>query len=364
MVFAVIAEFNPFHKGHKYLIDTVKRDGDFAIAVMSGNYVQRGDFAILSKWDRAKNALDNGFDLIVELPTPFAIKSAEGFAQSSVSIINSLGCVDSIAFGAENKNLEQLKSIANLLLDKKTHLLIEKELKNGSSYPRARSKVINSTILNTPNNILAVEYIKALKCQSSKINAVPVKRIGKPHDSMECDLLPSATFIRSTMKGLDNVCSISNCELAILAKLRTMSREDFLEIEDVSEGLENRIFEAVKTAKSLVQLWDNIKCKRYTHSRIRRIILRCYLDIFKDQWTEVPYVKILGFNEKGQALMREIKKNCSLPIVQKFSDRSNLDDYGKSLMDKESICTDLFALGFNPILDCAMEMTKSIVKSE
>lgn len=364
MVFAVVAEFNPFHKGHKHLIDTVKHDGDFVVAVMSGNFVQRGDFSVLSKWNRAETALQNGVDLVVELPTPFAIKSAEGFAHSGVSIINSLGCVDKIVFGAENDNISELENVAALLLDNKTNTLIDNELKKGVSYPVARKKAVDSTVLDTPNNILAVEYIKAVKRLNSNIECVPVKRIGNGHDSMNCGDFPSATFIRSQMKNDSNISLMENCQLAVLSKLRTMSKEDFLEIEDVGEGLENRIFESVKTAKNLTELYDNIKCKRYTHSRIRRIILRSYLGIKKNDWDDIPYIKVLGFNESGKKLMKQIKACCKLPIVQKYSDRNILDKYGKSLIDKECICTDLHALGFNPVVNCGLEMTKSIVKSE
>lgn len=364
MVFAVVAEFNPFHKGHKHLIDTVKKDGDFVIAVMSGNFVQRGDFAILTKWDRARTALQNGVDLVIELPTPFAIKSAEGFAYSGVSIINSLGCVDKIAFGTENDNIFELENVAELLLDEKTNRMIDEELKKGMSYPSARKKVANSPVLDTPNNILAVEYIKALKNLNSHIQCIPVKRIGNGHDSMETGHFPSATFLRSQMKNDVNVCLMENCQSAVLSKLRTMTKEEFLEIEDVGEGLENRIVQALKTSKSVPELYDSIKCKRYTHSRIRRIILRSYLNIKKEDWQHIPYIKILGFNENGKNLMKQIKSSCNLPIVQKFSDRKSLNDYGKSLIDKECVCTDLYALGFEPILDCGLEMTKSIVKSE
>ena len=346
----IICEFNPFHKGHKYLIDSVKNNG-CVICVMSGNFVQRGEFAVYNKFDRCKTALENGADLVIELPTPYSLMSAEGFAKAGVEILEKTGIVDEIAFGAECKDVEKLKEIADKI--DKSQELIKKEMKKGISYPAARKNVIGSDLLDTPNNILAVEYIRQtiLPCKA-------IKRIGKGHDTD--DSLYSASAIRQTMNQVD-ICSMNNCEKAILSKLRCMTSDDFAKIEDVNEGLENRIYECVRNACSINELYDSIKTKRYTHSRIRRIILKSYLDITKEYSKDVPYIRILGFNEKGKELLSQMKKNAKLPIISRYSDTQKLDSFGKKLFELECHCTDLYNLGYKVPLPCGTEQKSQIV---
>ncbi|MGN1123094.1 MAG: nucleotidyltransferase family protein, partial [Eubacterium sp.] len=288
MSVGIICEFNPFHKGHRHLIDTVKNDKSIAdntvICIMSGNFVQRGELAICDKFTRAKTAIENGADLVIELPCIYSLMSAEGFAKYSVQILESTGVVDMLAFGAECDDISRLKATAAEIESKKEEII--REMKSGVSYPTARKNVISNDILDYPNNILAIEYIK-----HTSLPCTAVKRIGKGHDTD--DNLYSASAIRNQM-SLDDICSLKNCEKAVLARLRTMSREDFSKIEDVTEGLENRIYEAVKSSLSLDELYDSIKTKRYTHSRIRRIILKAYLGITEDYIFDAPYIRILG----------------------------------------------------------------------
>lgn len=300
----IICEFNPLHKGHKHLIDTIKEQSDAVICVMSGNFVQRGEFAVQNKFDRTRTALDNGANLVIELPCVYSLMSAEGFAKNAVQILEATGIVDEIAFGAENDNITELKEIAEKI--KASQPQIVEEMKKGLSYPVARKNIINSDILDTPNNILAIEYIKhtELPCRA-------IKRIGAGHDTD--DINYSASAIRQTMM-LSEICSLNNCEKAVLAKLRTMTADEFKQIEDVNEGIENRIIEAIKTSKSLYELYDNIKTKRYTHSRIRRIILKSYLEITKEYSFNPPYIRILGFDGKGRELLSEMKKRLNCPL--------------------------------------------------
>lgn len=351
MTAGIICEFNPFHKGHKYLIDTVKKECENVICVMSGNVVQRGEFAIYDKFTRAKMALENGTDLIIDLPCAYSLMSAEGFAKYAVQILEKCGIADKIAFGAECEDTSVLKEIAVRIDNSKQEII--NEMKQGISYPAARKNVIKSDILDYPNNILAVEYIR-----HTNLPFTAVKRIGKGHDTD--DELYSASAIRSTL-NTNEICTLKNCERAVLAKLRSMTAKDFLQIEDVTEGLENRIVQAVKTAENLQELYDSIKTKRYAHSRIRRIILKSYLSVTKEFSCDVPYIRIIGFNEKGRELLTEMKSKATLPVISKYSDIKKLDEKGQRLFKLECRCTDLYNLGFSVPKPCGLEQKSHIV---
>lgn len=352
MVFGIICEFNPFHKGHRYLIDSVKKnDDDYIICAMSGNFVQRGDFAVRDKYERTKTAIENGADLVIEIPTVCSTLSAQGYARAGVKILESTGVCKGIAFGAECDNIEKLKAVANRIIECDDE--IKEELKKGMSYPQARQNVINSPILQSPNNILAIEY---LSC--TRLTPTVIKRIGKGHDTDDEDY--SASAIRSRLNHNEIAC-MKNCEGAILYKLRSMSAEDFAKIDDVSEGLENRIVDAVRSSVSLDEIFDKIKTKRYTHSRIRRIILRAYLDITEGEPKEPKYLHILGFNERGKELLREMKSSAQMPIISKYGDINDLSDEIKDLYENECKYTDIYNLGFNPVKECGTEQKSKII---
>lgn len=346
----IICEFNPFHSGHKYLIDSIKSDGA-VICVMSGNFVQRGEFAIYDKFKRCDKALENGADIVIELPCVYSLMSAEGFANAGVTLLEKTGIVDEIAFGTECDDINKLKETANKIDE--SHELIKAEMKKGLSYPVARKNVIGDDLLDTPNNILAIEYLR-----HTSLPAKAVRRIGKGHDTN--DELYSASAIRKKLNQ-DEICTIKNCEKAILARLRAMSTEDFAQIEDVNEGLENRIYNAVRQSTSVEDIYKLIKTKRYTLSRIRRIILKAYLGITKEYSFDVPYIRILGFNSKGKELLPILKKNAKLPIISKYSDIQRLDNNGKKLFELECRCTDLYNLGYKNPLPCGTEQRSKII---
>lgn len=350
MISGIICEFNPFHQGHKYLIDTVKNDGA-VVCAMSGNFVQRGEFAVFDKFTRAKTAVENGADLVIEIPCAYSLKSAEGFARAGVRLLEATNTVEQIAFGAECDNIELLKETAKQVILKDEQ--IKQELKSGISYPAARRKAVGSELLDMPNNILAIEYLKA-----TSLPCTAVKRIGEGHDTD--DRIYSASAIRKEL-SLDEICSLKNCEVAVLSKLRTMTAEDFLCIEDVSEGLENRIVDAVSTSLSIEELYDKIKTKRYAHSRIRRIILKAYLGVTKDFSQEVPYIRVLAFNDRGREILAQMKKKADLPIISRYSDVSSLNKYGKKLFELECKCTDLYNLGYKNPLPCGTEQRSKVV---
>lgn len=349
MNFGIICEFNPMHKGHIHLINSVKKnENDAVICAMSGNFVQRGEFAIQNKYERAKVALENGADLVIEIPTLCSTQSAQGYAIAGVDILEKCGVCDAIAFGAECDDIEALRNISQEIIDKDDE--IKAELSKGVSYPVARQNVINSPILNSPNNILAIEYLS-----HTRLDAVAIKRIGKGHDTD--DEKYSASAIRSSL-NLDDICSMKNCEKAILYKLRTMNADDFRQIEDVAEGLENRIVDAVKGASSLEEIYDGIKSKRYTHSRIRRIILRAYLGITRDMPKRPQYLHILAFNDRGRELLAKMKKASTLPIITKYG---NAEGEIKELYDLECKFTDIYNLGYKDPQKCGTEQTSRVI---
>lgn len=352
MNIGIVCEFNPFHKGHKYLIEQVKGKGDRVICVMSGSFVQRGECAVYDKFTRAKTAVENGADLVIELPAEFSTLSAQGFAGAGVRLLEATGVCDSIAFGAECGDIAELEKVANEIIERDDE--IKEELKKGISYPTARKNVIGSPILDTPNNILALEYI-----MQTSLKPIAVKRIGKGHDSDDTEY--SSSEIRKTLDK-NKTASLYNLERAILYKLRTMTAEDFREIDDVSEGLENRIAEAVKTADSLDSLYSSIKTKRYTHSRIRRIILRAFLGIKKEAHNEPLYIRILAFNENGRELLSEMKNVSKLPLIAKYSDAKQAGGAALEKFEKECIYTDIYNLAFKTPRPSGQDKTAKIIR--
>lgn len=349
MAAGVICEFNPFHNGHKYLIDKIKESGSPIICCMSGNFVQRGEFAIFDKFKRAETALKGGADLVIELPSACSTLSAEGFAKSAVQLLEATGIVDEIVFGTENDDISELKKISEMLNDKKIKSAITAEMKSGVPYHTARKNVLKTDLLDSPNNILACEYLRF-----ATVSCRAVKRIGKGHDTD--DKLYSASAIRKTLDR-NKISSIENCEIAVLAKLRQLSKADFRKIADVNEGLENRIYDAVRNAGSLAELYDLIKTKRYTMARIRRIIMRAYLGI-EDNSAQAPYIRILGFNEAGRNLLSEMKKTADLPIITKYSECSNAI---REYFEHECLYTDLYNLGYKKPLPCGTEQRARII---
>lgn len=349
MVTGIICEFNPFHNGHKYLIEKIKENGNSVICCMSGNFVQRGEFAVYDKFKRAKSALKGGADLVIELPSACSTLSAEGFAKSAVKLLEATGVIDEIAFGAENDDISELKKISQMLNDENIKSAITNEMKKGVPYHTARKNVLKTDLLDSPNNILACEYLRfaTVPCKA-------IKRIGKGHDTD--DILYSASAIRKTL-DVNTISSINNCESAILSKLRQMSADDFKLIADVNEGLENRIYDSVRNACSLDELYNLIKTKRYTMSRIRRIILRAYLGIY-DNSGKAPYIRVLGFNSKGREILAQIKKKADLPIITKYSD---CDETVKEYFEKECSYTDLYNLGYKNPLPCGTEQRSKII---
>ncbi len=393
MNYGIVAEFNPFHNGHKYLIDAVKSNGGNAVTVvMSESFVQRGECAVISPYDRARTALMCGADLVLSLPVPYATASAERFALGGLSVLGGLGCVDALAFGAECGDAALLKKCAHALVSKELSTALEKYLGEGLSFPVARQKAVDdifgkevADVLSSPNNILGVEYIKAINKLNLDMEICPIIRKGVEHDSKEANenfcsasavremltsgndferFLPkeSLQIIINEMNKNKAPASLRNIESAILYKLRSMSVEELRELPDVGEGLEYRFYDAVKTSSYLDEILEKVKTKRYTHSRLRRIVICALLGIKKnDVEAPVPYIRVLGFNEKGSRLLKTAKESSTLPIVTKSSEIGLLGDGAKRVFELECFARDMLSLALPEPDVCGKEMTDKII---
>lgn len=341
---AIISEYNPFHNGHKYQIDTAKEitGCDAVIALMSGNIVQRADFSIFDKSIRASAALNGGIDLVLENPALSVLQSAEGYAYSAVATLTKLNCVDFLVFGAECSSLDDLNKIAQLLAteDNEFKNTLSQELSKGNTFASARGKTVAhflgkdaENILKQPNNLLAIEYLKAIIRQDSSLKPILIKRTGADHNSMHSNNgFASATLIRENLLNKRSIANfvprpaiyenqlpfdIKFVEKAIISSVLLLSKEKLAQCPDVAEGLENKIKDVVYKTDTLEELFTLIKSKRYTHSRLRRIILSAYLGITKDDIVKEPcYIKILDFNENGQKVLNYAKKTTLLPLCK------------------------------------------------
>lgn len=340
----IIAEYNIFHNGHKYQIDEAKKHCDAVIAVMSGSFVQRGDVAITDKWSRAKAALMCGVDLVVELPTCYALNAAYNFASGGIGTLHALGVVNSVCFGSESGCIENLKNAAVILENESEEisLKIKKYISQGLGYPAAVTKAYNNilpeNLLTEPNNILSIEYIRAIIRLKSNIKPVTVQRYkAGHHDFKITSNITSASKLREMISSGQNIekllpydiknlnCdipySISALDTAIISKLRLSTASYLQNVSEVTEGLENRIIQAANETYSFNELVDKIKNKRFTTSKIRRILISALIGNTKDIYTPLPqYIRVLGMNRTGMNILKEAKKVCTIPIITKVAD--------------------------------------------
>ena len=404
-ILGIVSEYNPFHNGHVHHLEVSRQlsKAAFTVAVMSGNFVQRGDTAIVDKWIRTEMALKAGVDLVIELPTVYALSSAENFADGAVKILNSLGVVDYISFGSEIGEITPLNDVASVLYKepKEFSSLITTQLRSGLSYPKAREIALSqyfrgsqkyNDILSNPNNILGVEYLKSLKRHRSHICPITIKRDYADYNSKtEKNGIASATAIRTMIQNNKNVhrvvpyetyelleeCinngkvvpDLSVFEKEIIYTLRKMTLSEIAELPDVSEGLENKIKFAANNFNKLSDLIENIKSKRYTQTRIQRILLYALLNISKKDIEKSkkvnPYIRILGFNKHGKRIISAIAAaNPKLKIivsVKKFMENSN-DTTLKNMIAKDIFATNVYTLGYknNPIAN--LDYTHKVVE--
>lgn len=408
-VLGIVAEYNPFHNGHLYHIkqSIEQTNSDYVVCVVTGNFVQRGNTSIVDKWTKAKMAMANGADLVIELPTIYSISSAENFAEGAIKTLDTLGIVDSISFGMEVDNLATLNNIANVLYQepKEYVTMLNHELSKGTSFPKARESAVMlylndikryANVLAGSNNILGVEYLKAMKKLKSTMKPEGIQRKKVLYqDEFIVDDFASATAIRKMivnrqfndiMKVMPRssyillaqelqkghfVLDLSKFQTEILYRLRTMSKQEIAELPDVTEGLENIIKNAADSCNNIIDLVNIIKSKRYTQTRIQRILIYCLLRINKRMMEvskkTVPYIRVLGFNENGRRLISEaISKNPKLNIVtsvKKYMDES------KNKVLKEMLATDIYAtniytLGYEKDSWANLDYTNKVVTME
>ena len=416
-ILGIITEYNPFHNGHLYHLFKAKEitGADYVVAVMSGNFLQRGEPAIINKWARTKMALNAGVDLIIELPFVFSTQDANGFAFGAIKLLDSLQIIDYLCFGCETDNLDTLYSISNFLHiePQKYKELIVHNSKNGYEFPRARAQALCeyhrifgidglekisplelNKLLKYPNNILALEYIKHLINLKSKIKPIAIKRMGAGYHQKNIEgKISSATSIRNEILNSlnspktdlfilnDKIKStipqsgfpILEKELRegrgpitfdsyrqyILATLRRMSLEDISRVQGVTEGLENRIKKASLKSCTIEQLINSIKTRRYTRTKIQRIILHLMTNLSKKDVKTFNrcgplYARVLGFSKKGKTLLRTIKKISSTPLISKLSnylrqtiseENNNVRNRLIKMLDYDILATDIYVLG-------------------
>ncbi len=423
-VFGIVAEYNPFHNGHKFQVDTALAMGaTHLVAVMSPNFTQRGEPSVLDKFCRSEVAVRCGVDLVLELPTYFALSSAEKFAFGAIGLLDRLNVVDCLIFGTETDDVELLNDVVGKLETDVFNESLKEILKRGYSFPRARQMALehffdqgfckekiretgvtdNKEIVDVifqPNNILALEYLKWLKRLHSKIKPLAVKRVGTMHDSK---VVSRNMFLGSVIGGDIAGCDVTSAfnlremvkverkieswqpfvpseayqvyekafkmgampalevigERAVLAKLRSMTIEEIKLVADVSEGLENRILSAIKSAQSLDEVYQNIKTKRYTMSRIRRIIYNLFLNLNSENAKNLPnYVRVLACNKRGLELIARIKKESNVKIDCNLNKLSQLSDFSKVCAEIEVRAGDMYGLFCPKVLRCGFDLTK------
>ena len=385
-IVGIVAEYNPFHNGHLYHLNQSKdiTGSNYAIVVMSPNFVQRGAPGITDKWIRTKMALLSGADLVIELPTPYAIASAEFFAKASVSLLHHTGIVNYINFGSESNNIPLLKDISKILVEEPYIFknLLKDNLDIGASFPRARSKALIDychlqqdlsnyldeikEIIQTPNNILGIEYLKALSTLDSNIIPSTILRKGSSyHQKQLSGELSSATAIRSSIysgnpKDAASSMPASSYELLdnihekdlssfLSYRLLFSSPNDLRKIMGITEGLENRILRAFSKTQDFEEMVLLIKSKRFTQTSIQRILINIILQISKDDFKQFEekggpqYIRVLGFKRSSQGLLTKLKDNASLPLIMNVAkDYNSLSPLARKMFDIEIRSTNLY----------------------
>ena len=407
-VLGIVGEYNPFHNGHLYHLEQSKKmtSSNYTVAIMGGNFTQRGSTSLIDKWSKAEAAIQNGIDLVIELPVLYTTSSAENFAYGAIKILDSLNLVDYLCFGSECGDISILDDIVQVLVEepKAYRTLLSHELSTGVSFPKAREKALMmylgnmrrfANVLSSPNNILGIEYLKALKKQDSFIQPVTIKRQEAEHNNnmfSSSSRFASGSAIRSAcispnidqlqkympedsfylledcLKKGNYVKDLSAFDKEILYTLRRMTIADIANLPDVSEGLEYAIKDAANSCNSVVELLTLIDTKRYTKTRLQRILLYAILGITKDDMQlskkVTPYIRILGFNENGKKIISEAsRRNPKLNLItspKKFMDDSSNKNL-KHLLQKDIWASNVYTLGFEYESKANLDYTHKLI---
>ena len=376
----IVAEYNPFHTGHAWHIQETRRqfrEETAVVAVISGNWVQRGECAVTDKWTRTEAALAGGVDLVLELPTVWATASAEGFARGAVAILAATGVVDTLSFGSECGEIAPLCELARCLNSLEFSQALRRVLGPKQSFAQCRRRAVESllgtdtaALLDTPNNNLGVEYLRFLP---PGMEAITVPRFGAGHDSSsEEDGLPSASLLRHRLRtgevtGVSPFLPLSWkgeaadmkwLERALIARLRSMTPEEAEALPDSGDGLATRLLCAARQTASLEQLYALTKTRTYAHARVRRLALYALLDLREaDRPASPPYIRVLGFNRRGRDVLREMNQRAALPFSVKPAHIPRFSPEAQALFALEERFTDLFTLCFPTPRPCGLEWT-------
>ncbi|MFZ7132062.1 MAG: nucleotidyltransferase [Eubacteriales bacterium] len=386
-ILGVIVEYNPFHNGHLYHLEKSKKisGSTHTVAVMSGHFLQRGEPALMDKWTRARIAVENGVDLVIELPFAYSCQSADIFAYGSIQMLHYLNIVDTVVFGCEDNDLDALMKVKNIIRyePKDFQVLLKKYLNEGKSFPKARELALQSflpgqeKIISTPNNILAIAYLKWLDTFNSPMIPIPIRRKSTGyHDIQPADNIASATYIRNEIAKHNKADPIAllvppvtfrnmveyekaqdynhleNYYPLIKSNILRSTKDELSKYFDVNEGLENRIFKAFGNSTSMDNLIKNMGTKRYTSTRIKRILFNHLLNhnkkevfrVYKDKHF-LPYTRILAFNEKGKEIIVHIKNNSSSPMITNVGRAYHgLTPQQQYVLDKDILATDFYNL--------------------
>jgi len=378
-VIGIAAEYNPFHKGHEYQIRRSRELlGDGAVVcVMSGSFVQRGEPAVFRKHARAEAAVRSGADLVLELPLPWALSSAEGFARGCVGILGALGVVTHMSFGAECGETGKLSALAAALLDPAMDAAIREELTAGDTYAAARQRALQrlvggelAELIRAPNNILGVEYCRAILEQHLAMEPLAIERIGAGHDSNITTEGPvSASALRLMLQDWEDISGLlpegsaevieeeirqgrgpvmtDMLEAAVVSRLRRSTEADFAALPDAAEGLENRLFRAAQFEPGMDEMLAAAATKRYPLSRLRRMLLSAALGLQKGMADGVPpYARVLAANEAGLTLLNKVNGRSSIPVLTKPAAVRELDERAQRIFEITAAAEDLYALGY------------------
>ena len=338
-VIGIVAEYNPFHNGHRYQIDKVKELFPLSVIVvaLSSHYTLRGEMSVLSKWDKTIISLKNRVDIVLEIPFVFSNQSADLFSYAAIRMLSEFG-VDTIVFGSESADKEFLIANAKIQIDNpQFDSLVKRYMSEGANYPSSLAKAIKDLCgeaVKEPNDILAVSYIKEILRNNYDMEIMPIKRTNGYLDISLDDDIVSASNIRNRLRSGENVDRYVGYDASIylrkidyelffnLIKYKIISeRESLLKYNLVNEGLENRIYEACVVSNSFDELVENIKTKRYTYNKINRILINIFTGFTKEmasKFRELEYIRVLGLSKRGKRYFSSIKKEVKLPVISKF----------------------------------------------
>lgn len=341
-VIGIIAEYNPFHLGHLYQINEIKKHypDSIIIAIIGTNFTQRGDISILNKWDKTKIALEYNIDLVIELPTIYATQSADIFAYGAIKILNELK-IDTLVFGTESDDIDSLIKLANIQInDSSYNKLVKSYLDEGLNYPTAMSKALNQITnikIDKPNDLLALSYIKEIIKNNYKITPVSIKRTNDYHGKDIKSKIINASLIRNMLKENKDITSyIPNLTNKYLYKNITIdnafnylkyniinNKDNLNTYLTIDEGIENRIIKNINKSNNWEELINNLKTKRYTYNKLNRMLIHLLLNIKKEDNNQEIYLKILGFNQSGRTYLNKIKKDLNLDICTTYKPNKN-----------------------------------------